>query len=555
MPLARIAIGVAGWATLALVLAQPAALAQGTGPQLRGSAIAPRDPANALTPPADTFDAALPAAAAPVADLRRASDGDEDGDDPLRDPFAVPQDGDLSFPREAAQQRDGDIADGQPLPTRDGLQDLRAGDLRQADSQPGNDAETGNSPGTLLDIAVNGRPSLGFETDFDYVNGTNAPTRAARAFTAQPYDALGISTASFRLFPQLETSGVYFGNVFRSSSGAKQDAALDVRPTLRLVSNWSVHALDVTVSGDRSLHDRFAGEDDKAYAIDAKGRIDITRRSNVELQLQSSFQQEQRGSINDPSTAGSRVNAELNTLTGSYNQRFNRLALQVRGAITDSAYSGGLATTPERNSTRKDVALRASYEVKGGVSVFAEEATNLREFERVQSSDGSRRDSTGTRIRAGMALATTFWTGEASLGTARQEYADRRLAPVDGILIDASLTWRPSATDAVLFTARSDITDSTLAGSGGGLSRNLGVEYRHNLARYWLVSGGLAYSIVDYGGVGVSERQWQATLGTEYYLSRRVVLFGRYDHFDFTSSQSGRDFIDDQLRVGVRLRQ
>ena len=568
---ARIASGLAGAALAVSALGVPVATAQTTAPpQSAGQSLNPGR--GSVSPPsgsnrgvsagqgATADDENLPAAQ-PVAepDLRRASDGEPDPGDSMadgaNDPNAIPQDGDLSFPRDPALVVDGNIADGQPLPNRNQTEDPRDGNLRQADIVFGSDADTGNSPGTLLDVGPNGRPSLGFETDFDFVNGTNAQTRALRAFTAQPYDPLGINVGSFRVFPQLETSGVALGNVFRSNTGAKQDLALDFKPTIRAVSNWSSHLLDVTLSGDRSFHNQFPEEDDKAYSIDAKGRIDITKRINVELQAISSFSQEQRGSINDPSTAGSRVSANVSTLSAAYNERFNRLAIQVRGSITDNQFTGGVATTPERNFTSKDAALRASYELKGGFSVFAEEVGNWREYELAQSVDGIKRDSVGTKSRAGLALATTFWTGEASIGYARQDYADGRLAAVDGLTFDSALTWKPTAIDAVLFTATSQIGESTLAGTGGSVARSLGAEYRHNFARYWLVSGGVVLSTTNYDSASVTDRQWVATLGTEYYMSREVVLFGRYDHTDFTSSQVGRDYTDDQLRIGVRLRQ
>jgi hypothetical protein len=55
-------------------------------------------------------------------------------------------------------------------------------------------------------------------------------------------------------------------------------------------------------------------------------------------------------------------------------------------------------------------------------------------------------------------------------------------------------------------------------------------------------------------GISLREQELIGLLALEYYLSREVALFGRYEHIAFDSSERGRNFNADEIRVGVRVR-
>ena len=91
-----------------------------------------------------------------------------------------------------------------------------------------------------------------------------------------PFAPLGTRIGSFTLFSGVEADGDYNSNLFASPE-ALGDTSLEVRPAVRLASNWSTHALEVRASGDLSFHDKYPTEDNRAYLVEGLGRLDITR--------------------------------------------------------------------------------------------------------------------------------------------------------------------------------------------------------------------------------------------------------------------------------------
>ncbi len=110
------------------------------------------------------------------------------------------------------------------------------------------------------------------------------PVRDNRAtlqlYQNEPYDPVGVQIGRFVLFPELEVGGSYYSNVFHAPD-AESDVALDVIPSARLVSNGSRHALEFRGIGGLSYYHEFPTEDDRDYLLEARGRLDITRRSNI----------------------------------------------------------------------------------------------------------------------------------------------------------------------------------------------------------------------------------------------------------------------------------
>ena len=77
-------------------------------------------------------------------------------------------------------------------------------------------------------------------------------------------------------------------------------------------------------SGDLSFHDKFPSEDDRAYLVEALGRIDITRRPTCRGSYAHEEAQEQRSAINATSI-GTRPDIVVDRGRASFNQQFNRL--------------------------------------------------------------------------------------------------------------------------------------------------------------------------------------------------------------------------------------
>ena len=233
----------------------------------------------------------------------------------------VVEDGDPNNPPEAPAPVDGVLDVPEPALVEDGA-DTSVVDTRDAD-----DIALFQNPPAPPD------PLLYQIEDLDPVRDNRA---TLQLFQNEPYDPVGVQIGRFVLFPELEVGGSYYSNVFHAPN-AESDVALDVIPSARLVSNGSRHALEFRGIGGLSYYHEFPTEDDRDYLLEARGRLDITRRSNIQALISSQQAFEDRSAL-DASSVGTRAKILTDRAEAAYNQRFNRLALQFRGSVTDYTY-------------------------------------------------------------------------------------------------------------------------------------------------------------------------------------------------------------------------
>ena len=547
-------LSVLSLAVCAVVLEPRPAGAQGAG----AAANRPR-PADLTVPDEARIPAQTPL---PVA---AADNGDSDvsPDSPGGDPSADPeqpdgsdaqgardgqrpavQDGDLSFPAEPAQPRDGVVEAGEPEPPQDGA------DTVAVDMRPQDEIDLFESPPAGFD------PLLFQIEDLEPI----LDRRPDRLFKFEPYDPVGIKLGSFIYFPEAEIEGAAFSNVFNSPR-PERDVALGLKTQSRLVSNWSSHALELRSTGNWSFYDEFPSENEKGYLLEARGRLDVLRSTNVQGLVSHERTQESRSAI-DASTAGEKPNVDTDKASLALTHKFNRLELQLRASLTDQDIGpakdgfGGITTNDERDVRTSEETARATYELKPTLAVFAETAVNQRQFDTAPLSDGIKRDSDGQRYRFGLDFgdAGRILRGEISLGYGIQNPQSPDLAAVDGFLFDSNATWRVTELTALRLSGRTDISDTTTAGSGGVLTHQVGLEARHAFRRYFIGTAGVSYSTNQFGGVDIDENEWRVNLDAEYFVNREIILYGKYLHTAFASSEPDADWKSDEFRMGLRVR-
>lgn len=453
-------------------------------------------------------------------------------------------DGEPDVLSEPPPGNDGAIDLSEPLPPEDGV-DPMVIDTREAE-----------------DIAAFENPPAGYDPllfqieDLDPIRD-NRTTQ--RLFRAEPYDPVGIKVGSFVLFPEVELGFAWYSNLFRAPD-ARSDTAFEARPAARLASNWGTHALEFRAASTLSAFNEFDSEDDKGYLLETRGRLDVTRRTNVQALLSYEQALESRSAI-DASSIGSRVSTTTERAELALNHRFNRLSVQLRSSINDYAFgesqNGAIGIdNSDRDYTAYEQTARMRWEFKPSLSVFGEVAVNQRDYDMAAQSDLINRSSNGQRYRAGVSFGDTgqILRGEISVGYGIQTPDSNLLHAVDGLIIDANATWRASELTSVLFTARSDVLETTTANVGGAFYRMAGIEVRHTFLRHLIGSAGLSYARQDSQDGIIDESEIRAMLGIEYFVNRETILYGTYTHADFNAVGSGSDYTADEVRFGVRWR-
>jgi hypothetical protein len=460
--------------------------------------------------------------------------------------------------RQRRQRQDGDpIPVGEPEATPDGVIDLNAPNPFADEEDP-----TQVDLRSPQDITAIGPGLAGFDPLLLQAEETNPvfADRPLRTFEPDPFAPLGVRLGSFVLFTAVEADGDYNSNVFASPEPLG-DVALEVRPAARLASDWSIHAIELRASGDLSYHDRFQSEDNRAYLVEGLGRLDVTRRTNLQGAISREYAQESRNAIN-ASSAGTRPNITVDRGRAALNHRFNRLSVQLRGGIVDTSYSTNVfeavvVSNSDRDYTLYEEAVRPQWEFTPTFFLFSDIAFNQRHYSIPAFTDGIIRSSTGERYRAGVSFGNVgeLLRGEVSLGYGRQTPDAPELEVIDGLLVDANLTWRVTPLTSLLFTASTEVAETTTDDSGGVMERNYAVEARHSFRTRLVGIAGVGLFTRDFVGAGIHEDQLTAAAGLEYYLSRRAVLFGRYQHTVFDTTTPNSNYTVEEVQLGVRLRQ
>ena len=456
------------------------------------------------------------------------------------------RDGDLRSPQRSRQPIDGVLAQQVYRPPVDG-------DLKQIATarsiDPGREAAFAYGDG--FDIFTR-RPEIDPIQD----------RRPARFFRFGPFEAVGVKIGNFVLFPELELGGGATSNVLSTATATRSDTFLMVRPTIDLLSNWRRHAMEFRATGLGSFHDRVSSEDDREALVELRGRVDVGKRTNISGQVSYQLQQESSSSINARGGIADRADIVTRRASASFQHRFNRLTLQLRGSVSTFDYgpvavgAGAVLGQNDRDYIARDAAVRASYEFKPNLIVFGEVQGDRRRYDVPALSDGILRSSTGWRYRLGVSAGNSGATlrGDLSIGFAMQSPDDQRLQDISGLIIDANLAWRLSGLTSLLLTAGSQIGETTLAGSPGSLTRSAGLEVRHAIRRNFIASAGLQLAVTEYESTPIKEQDWLARVGLDYYINRSLKLWTRIEHTMFRSTQAGRDYDETEGRVGLTIR-
>ena len=430
---------------------------------------------------------------------------------------------------------------------RDGIAEHETGPLAAVDGPEAEPATYDNPDGTSAaawdartpeDAAVIERPPAGYDPELYRAEiGPLVDRRPERLYRFEPWQQRGIRVGSFVALPSVDVGAAWLSNVFRSHP-PRWDIAFDLRPTLRLVSAWRTHALELRATGGLSYFDRFASEDDRAWQLEARGRLDVTRQTSVAGLLIHDVAQESRGTLEHRLRGGPRADVITDQAAVDLRHQFNRLTIGLRASVltrevADTTTADGLRiSNRDRNLTATEEAVRATWTFKPTLQGFVETAVNQRELRAAPMSDGISRNSSGERVRLGVGFGNTsqIVRGEASVGWGQQRPDDRRLAPIDGVIVDANIAWRIDAMNALLLRANTDVIETASVGSSGGFLRRGSVEWRHAFLKPLIGTVSTGHSITSYQSIALSESLTDIGAGLEYHLAPEAMVFGRWQH-------------------------
>jgi hypothetical protein len=373
------------------------------------------------------------------------------------------------------------------------------------------------------------------------------------------YAQLGLRTGAFLVLPAVETIGGYDTNPARTPNG-RASSFVTVAPELLAKSDWTRHEVTATLRGSYTAYGATPELDRPAFDGKVTGRLDVTRETALLGEGTFIVGTDNPGSPNVQ--AGLSRFPIYTTLGGSLGllQRFNRLEFAVKGTAErteyqDSVFTDGTSrSNADRDFNRYAILMRTSYDLMPGIKPFVEAGVDTRQYDLQFDSFGLQRDSQGWMVKAGSTLSFhRLLTGEFSVGYLQRNYVDLTLQPIQGPTVDAALIYAFSALTNLKLTANTVVSETTVPGTSGVFTRNVGVEVEHAFRRWLIASVKFNYGVDDYVGSPRKDDRYAISGTLIYKLNRMMQLKAELREEWLRSSVPSAEYTATVMLLGLRL--
>ena len=390
-------------------------------------------------------------------------------------------------------------------------------------------------------------------------------TRAQRLLpigVGDAYSPLGIRGGSFMFFPAVELDTAYSSNPQGIPQGGGSPYFV-VAPELLVQSDWSRHSLTASITGSYTdyTNGSFVPSINRPY-LNSKinGRIDVTRDTQIVLENRLLVSTD---NPNSPNLPAGLANLPIDTTLGGtlgVVQNFNRLIVSLKGSVDRVQYQNSRLTDGETESNAdRDLnqyagIARVGFDLDAGVKPFVEVQQDARVYDQQFDALGQERSSIGTSVKAG-ATVDLFGslTGAMAIGYLDRTYQDPTLPKVAGLIADGALIWQATALTAAKLSASSLVSESTVFGVSGELSRDIGLQVDHAFRRWLIGTLKLGYGQDNYVGEGRLDNRYFASVGMTYKLNRDIWLRTEVREDRLNSNFSGASYWATSVLAGVRL--
>ena len=88
----------------------------------------------------------------------------------------------------------------------------------------------------------------------------------------------------------------------------------------------------------------------------------------------------------------------------------------------------------------------------------------------------------------------------------------------------------------------------------GAVARTYRLSLQHAFWRYLVVGGYLSYETADYTDNPLVDERLREGLTLEYYFNPNMSVYTRYEHTDFFSTDPFGEYTENEIRVGLSIR-
>lgn len=376
----------------------------------------------------------------------------------------------------------------------------------------------------------------------------------------------GITVGTFTVLPLIEIENEYDSNVFKTTKNIKDDFIIHIKPSLKIRSNWSRHAVDLKVKADINQHQHFEQEDFENINIDIFGRIDVKRDSYASAQFHWSQESQERGTVDNDNT-DSLISFTTRGSYFGYEHLFNRLRLNISNNFKyldfgdNMSLLNGISSADNlRNRFLNTVDVRLGYVLNPRVDTFLYGNYKFSVYDSKVDRNNFNRNSEEFEIGAGIAFDFTGKLfGDISLGYLERYPEDSRLLALSSqITGGVQLKWEVTRLTTVSLEFDNKNIETTQFGASHGMSNTVKISINHKLYRSLLldVNGGYTHNEYQSAAGGLSDREDETiVLGVKakYSYNRYLYLQGEYIYRERSSNNPLNDYIAHRILFSLGL--
>ena len=294
-------------------------------------------------------------------------------------------------------------------------------------------------------------------------------------------------------------------------------------------------------------------------------RLDVSRDTQVDVEGHGVLDSQSPGSPNLTADVLGRSLSYTFGASTAVTQRFNRLALTLRGTLDRSSYDDGLRSGALRNGglftnqissdyNTVGAVARASYELQPGWTPYVEVRADQRQYDNTLDADGFRRSSDGGTVKVGSTFEITrLVTADLSAGYGQRSYDDARLPDLRGPIADAAITWVATPLTTLTLRGVTSFEETTLAGSSGAITRRVSLDLNHNLLRNLAIGGTLSYLQAEYEGIKLRDDGYAVSANATYRFTRNLSVRAAWAHERANSTDRTQNYIANTYLLSTRF--
>ena len=361
------------------------------------------------------------------------------------------------------------------------------------------------------------------------------------------YQALGIHSGGFTIYPRLVVSGETNDNIYAAADNAPaplhkaSDTIVNIVPSFIAQSNWGRHSVTVTGTLNQALFNHYKAENTTAWTLTGNGRIDVHDQSYINIGGDIQHQFEARGSQVNVIDTVHPVSYDVQGVyvRGLYGQdRF-------RGAI-DATYrafqyqnqndtSGVLVVENQRNFNDDTVAGRLDYALTPDEALFGKVTYSNTRY--LHGAAFDKRDSTQSNVIVGGNFDITgLARGEIGVGYVSRDYKSAKYKGVSGASVAAKVEYFPTQLLTLTLVGQRQVTDASFSSTGGYFQNTVTAEADYELRRNIILSGAGGYETDQFTGLSRTDTVWNGQLQGRYFLTREVGVGAKLSYVKRDSS-------------------